>query len=299
MKKNLEEEIYRIHELTYGQSILKEESFLDKIKGFFKKHDDPKKSDIIGSQPNEFYQSLEDAAKSGGVSRDDPKNYTFKKEAETLQIALLLLGYKLPVHGVDGLYGPETANAVSSFIIDNIDSKMETSGETADEEVFNKLLELTKQKNITSDDLKMYVDPVVSFDGLKEETFYEKLLENLNAPVSEENLKFLYAWRQSEGGKARYNPFNTTQSWRGATNYNEVGVKNYLSIEDGLAATLKTLRNGRYNCIVNGLRDDIGADKISTCYNDLQTWGTGNLVNTVVSRYNRGDSPNVPRIMGV
>jgi len=128
--------------------------------------------------------------------------------------------------------------------------------------------------------------------GVSDKNFYEKLLTNLGAPTSKENLKFLYAWRQSEGKAGKYNPFNTTQGMPGASNFNSVGVKNYSSLEDGLNATLKTLKNGRYNCIVNGLKGDIGAKKISTnCISDLQTWGTGDLVAKVVSGYEKGATP--------
>ena len=69
-------------------------------------------------------------------------------------------------------------------------------------------------------------------------------------------------------------------------------MKNYTSLEDGLDATLKTLRNGRYNCIVNSLKDDIGAKNISKkCINDLKTWGTGDLVAKVISSYEQGATP--------
>jgi len=132
----------------------------------------------------------------------------------------------------------------------------------------------------------------VDLSGLNDENFYKKLLTNLGAPTSKENLKFLYAWRQSEGKSGRYNPFNTTHKLPGSTNFNSVGVKNYASLEDGLDATLKTLRNGRYNCIVNSLKDDIGAKNISKkCINDLKTWGTGDLVAKVVSSYEQGATP--------
>jgi peptidoglycan hydrolase-like protein with peptidoglycan-binding domain len=43
----------------------------------------------------------------------------YQKEVESLQIGLILLGYDLPQHGVDGLFGPETAAAVSKFKSDN------------------------------------------------------------------------------------------------------------------------------------------------------------------------------------
>lgn len=36
-----------------------------------------------------------------------------------LQQALVDLGYDLPAHGVDGIFGPETAAAVVAFKVDN------------------------------------------------------------------------------------------------------------------------------------------------------------------------------------
>jgi hypothetical protein len=132
----------------------------------------------------------------------------------------------------------------------------------------------------------------VEFSNMKDKDFYSKLLKELGAPVSNENLKFMYAWRQSEGKAGKYNPFNTTWDLPGSTKFNSVGVRNYQSLEDGYKATLKTLKNGRYNCIVNGLKNDIGAKQISTnCINDLKTWGTGSLVGDVVSSYDRGSTP--------
>jgi hypothetical protein len=71
-------------------------------------------------------------------------------------------------------------------------------------------------------------------------------------------------------------------------------VKNYLTIDDGMDATLKTLKNGRYNCIVNGLKNNIGAKKISgNCISDLKTWGTGDLVAKVVTSYEKGSEPKI------
>lgn len=52
----------------------------------------------------------------------------------------------------------------------------------------------------------------------------------------------LIAWQQAEGGDAAFNPFNTTQPWPGSTCYNEVCVRNYASREDGIAATVQTIR---------------------------------------------------------
>ena len=115
--------------------------------------------------------------------------------------------------------------------------------------------------------------------------FYKQILDGIDAPHTDENLKFLYAWRKAEGARAKNNPFNTTQNMKNdsnISNYNSVGVKNYSSKNIGVEATVKTLTNGRYPCIVRGLKKDAGAEKIAACSSDLKTWGTGNLISKVL-----------------
>jgi murein DD-endopeptidase MepM/ murein hydrolase activator NlpD len=125
MKRILLEEIKRIHEITYGKKVIEEQDFLDNLlKGIFPKIDDPKKSDLVSSNVDDFFNTLESASDQGGISQQQRGSQTFQKEVESMQIGLTLLGYDLPKHGVDGLFGPETAEAVSKFIKDNLgDSK--------------------------------------------------------------------------------------------------------------------------------------------------------------------------------
>lgn len=165
------------------------------------------------------------------------------------------------------------------------------SGEVITPSMVKVLIEKLQNKGITSEDLQKYVD-AVKVGNLSDKNFYMKLLENLGAPISDENLKFLYAWRQSEGKAGKFNPFNTTWDLPNSTVFNKAGVRNYATLEDGMVATVKTLRNGKYDCIVRGLRDDIGADNIAKC-ESLKTWGTGDLVAKVVSSYNSGSSPKI------
>lgn len=426
---NLREDLERIHTLTYGKE--KSKLITEWIFGNDDEKDDPKKADTVPPDVQEFFDTIENAAESGGLSQQESGSYEFVKGVESMQIALLMLGYELPRYGVDGLFGPETAAAVNKFNQDNeilseaIDynasgligkpgqgthnasdwqsrnawdvkmsvgssvksitngivkkvyssgSGMKVSGNKkiygdqitiqssegpdvfythldssvsagqkvsvgdeigkimtlpgmpshvhiglshgnlsdfisdlpnatggggspkviskATPEMLRKLLELIKSKKIESEDIKKYTNMGVNVEGLVDQNFYEKLLENLGAPVSDENLKFLYAWRQAEGKAGNYNPFNTTHGMPGATNFNTVGVKNYRTMEDGMVATIKTLKNGRYDCIVNGLRDDIGASNIAMC-KSLKTWGTGTLVYKVVKGYESGASPKI------
>jgi hypothetical protein len=54
----------------------------------------------------------------------------------------------------------------------------------------------------------------------------------------------MQAWMAAEGGSANYNPLNTTLKLPGSTTLpgNTVGVQEYQSWRDGVAATVRTLR---------------------------------------------------------
>lgn len=137
-----------------------------------------------------------------------------------------------------------------------------------------------------------------------DDEFYKSILKGIGAPITDENMKFLYAWRQAEGGKARNNPFNTTQSKPGSTFYNclkkgvsgcKSGVRNYLSSQDGIDATVKTIKNGRYQNIINALKSGDSAEKSAQALKS-SPWGTGELALKVVRGYNSGSSPKPPKI---
>ena len=125
--------------------------------------------------------------------------------------------------------------------------------------------------------------------------FYEKILTGINAPITDENMKFLAAWRQAEGAKATNNPFNTTKKMPedpGMTTFNSAGVKNYSTPELGISATVKTLLLPYYTDIVKDLRNDAGSMKIASNEKPLKTWGTGSLIAKVL----KGRSINPPPI---
>ena len=120
MKKSLQEELERIHGITYGKETLSE-GFLDNIlKKVGLKKDDPKKADLVSDDVKQFYNTIETAAKTGGLSQQKKGGMEFQKSVESMQIGLILLGYQLPKYGVDGLFGPETAVAVRRFKSENI-----------------------------------------------------------------------------------------------------------------------------------------------------------------------------------
>lgn len=92
------------------------------------KLDDPAKADLVDEDVLEFYKTLEDAAKvQDGLKQQSEDGYTYQKNVETMQIGLSLLGYELPRFGVDGKYGPETADAVKKFKEENPEDQTNTT----------------------------------------------------------------------------------------------------------------------------------------------------------------------------
>ena len=244
-------------------------------------------SDLVGE--SKFIQELMKMAESNKSVSYSPGKITYDKDVKSIQTALQFLGLSLPKWGVDGKFGPETETATKEF--------QKSVGLTIDGKIdgfdLRYLTAMLVIRKFSDDDLsKIQKNKEIDTGNITDKNFYERLLTELGAPVTSENLKYLYAWRQAEGKGGRYNPFNTTWKRPDSTKMNSHGVQHYTSLEEGMIATLKTLRNGYYDCIVNGLKNDIGAAQISKCPS-LKTWGTGNLVAKVVKNYESGSSPNI------
>ena len=243
---------------------------------------------VTKAEKSEFLEKLKSIANSDKTFKnlkEDGNRIPYNPDVEIIQTSLQFLGFLLPKWGVDGKFGPETEEASNGFkskYLNLLDK-------------FKHLI--SSEKNVlTSDDIKVLFASLLD-EGFKEsdlsgiqkksdfsninigndKEFYEEILKCVGAPITDENLKFLYAWRQAEGATANNNPFNTTMPFKNATPYgkNTDGVKEYQTSQDGLEATCKTLNLSYYTCIVDGLIDDIGAERISTeCNSALKTWGT-------------------------
>jgi hypothetical protein len=83
-------------------------------------------------------------------------------------------------------------------------------------------------------------------------------LAEIGAPTCGENRLLVVTWEAQESTDARFNPLATTHSMEGATDFNSVGVKNYRSVAQGLAAARETLEQGAasygYEAILSSLR---------------------------------------------
>ena len=243
---------------------------------------------VTKAEKSEFLEKLKLIANSDKTFKnlkEDGHIIPYDPDVEIIQTSLQFLGFLLPKWGVDGKFGPETEASSNGFKSKYLP-------------ILKKFKHLiSSEKNVlTSDDIKVLYASLLE-EGFEEsdltgiqkksdfskmdigddKKFYEQILNCVGAPITDENLKFLYAWRQAEGATANNNPFNTTMPFKNAIPYgkNTDGVKEYQTRQDGLEATCKTLNLSYYTCIVDGLIDDIGAERISTeCNSALKTWGT-------------------------
>ncbi len=83
-------------------------------------------------------------------------------------------------------------------------------------------------------------------------------LKRLGAPSCDENLLIVVTWETSESTSAAFNPLATTHDMAGATDMNTVGVKHFVSLEQGLDASRDTLLLGDesygYGAVLDSLR---------------------------------------------
>jgi hypothetical protein len=91
-------------------------------------------------------------------------------------------------------------------------------------------------------------------------------------------VNFLASWSVCEFGQdvkkaARFNPLATKHELPGATNYNSVGVKDYPDPATGIQATIRTIKNGHYPHIVEGLTTN--KPEVALNHTELGIWGTG------------------------
>lgn len=110
------------------------------------------------------------------------------------------------------------------------------------------------------------------------ETFAAAVLRRLNKPVTPANVKALVGWQRAEGGhwhnSARYNPLNTTQPEPGAGNTGTQGnIKVYRSAQQGIDATVRTLKNGRYGGILNAFSQGNNPNAVAQAIGN-SPWGT-------------------------
>lgn len=149
------------------------------------------------------------------------------------------------------------------------------------------------------------------------------ILKGIGAPITPENIAFMYAWRECEtslGASASLfcnNPFNTTWDMdkkgikfcsKESNMYcktNSHGVKSYKNMNIGINATIKTILSGNYPNLLNSLKDSQKNNwnclQIAKNLNgDLNKWGTQDKhVISKCNSYLKGATPAPANIIQV
>lgn len=104
-------------------------------------------------------------------------------------------------------------------------------------------------------------------------------LAGIGAPTSQQNIDAVVKWEtvESGGGGGLYNPLNSVLGAPGATNVNSVGVKNYTSYQQGLAASIATFTQTQWAGVVNGFKANDPAQAQQALNAEYATWGGGPL----------------------
>lgn len=104
--------------------------------------------------------------------------------------------------------------------------------------------------------------------------FAREVFKRIKVEANGKTLTFAQAWMAYENTNAKNNPFATTQPWNNATEFNSVGVRNYATVEDGIAATVATLENGYYNLLMYVLRKAGSSPKEMWGALNASPWGS-------------------------
>jgi peptidoglycan hydrolase-like protein with peptidoglycan-binding domain/biotin carboxyl carrier protein len=193
------------------------------------------------------------------------RNNSFNEDVVLIQKILKVLGYSDEEFKINGIYDLNTQEIVKEFQNDN---NLDPNGiiNTEDLKVLYFLVLANELQQ--SEFEKIKIDKVDEF-SIPDLLVYQEILTNLGAPISKENLRFLYALRNSfTDTKAKNNPFNVKFNLVDdpkMSNYNNTNTKNYSSPEYGIKATIKTLKQPRYKCIVDSLKIQESAEVIARC----------------------------------
>lgn len=133
----------------------------------------------------------------------------------------------------------------------------------------------------TTSDITLDSASVTTPSNSSETAWITAFLTSIGAPATTANINSISSWIAHESvypgngvnSGGLYNPLNTTLVESGSSDYNSVGVQNYVSEAQGLEATVSTLLGGNYNDIVAALRSGNGL--CGQSFAGLSTWSGG------------------------
>jgi peptidoglycan hydrolase-like protein with peptidoglycan-binding domain len=124
-------------------------------------------------------------------------------------------------------------------------------------------------------------------------SFAQAIVGGLGVAETQANSDVFVAVMAGENTKAAWNPCATEEAEPGDSDYNPDGVKNYPSEAEGVAATVATLRNGRYGAVLVNLGQGNEAVAAITAWAQGR-WGTFDSVDEALTmlatvQANRGE----------
>ena len=187
------------------------------------------------------------------------------KDIITLQKTLKVLGYTKNNFKITGVFDNNTEEAVKSFQKDN---NLNITGKI-DTEMFKILYVLLLANDITQSELDKLEPYKISERDIPDLIIYQEILNNLDVPITNQNLRFLFALRNVLGTfSAKNNPFNVKFDLEDdieKTKVKNTDIFNYSTPQFGIKATIKTLSLPKYKCIVNGLQQSKSIEEILVC----------------------------------
>jgi hypothetical protein len=114
-----------------------------------------------------------------------------------------------------------------------------------------------------------------------------KVLEGIGAPVTENNLRAMVSWMHAESSSNNNyqtwnNPLNTTRTAPGSIPKNGVGVQEYVNEDQGVQATIETLKLDFYKSIIEDFKNNAAP---SETLKDITSskWGTNTINNVTIN----------------
>ena len=171
---------------------------------------------------------------------------------------------------------------------------LDVKADDTDVEEYLKDDELSKSER---EELGLEDDDFSEFVSEEDFKFYTKILRGLDVPLSKSNYFFLYGIAQTEYTKARFNPFATTMKMPNSELFgsNSAGVQSYSTENEGVKATVDTMKLKYYKGIVDAMRENDGSDFDNELENVAEMWvvspwGTKTLMPTIHG-YIEGNDP--------
>lgn len=193
---------------------------------------------------------------------------------------------------VDKVKGSDSESSASDIL-----KKAGLDVKAKDDEEIEDYLKDDKLSDDELEELGVEVEEVSDFTSEEDFNFYTKVLRGLGVPLSRSNYFFLYGIAQTESTKARFNPFATTMKMPNSKLFgnNTAGVQSYSTENEGVKATVDTMKLKYYKGIVDAMKDNDGSDFENEIENVaemwvISPWGTKTLMPTIHG-YIEGNDP--------